>query len=153
LHDAFGSVLTMDLPQDVYRAMTRHAHRCLPEEACGLVAFDPGGQITEAFCLTNLDHSPSAFTVDPGEHFQSLDEAERRGWVIGGSFHSHPRSAAAPSRTDVERALEPEWLYLIIGRVTEVPEVRAWRIRSGKATEEPLRVTAPRGTQGVGTCR
>lgn len=116
-----------------------HALAMLPEEACGLLAVDSDGCVRHAYCLTNVDRSSSSFTLDPDEHYASLVDAESRGWVLGGSFHSHPRTAAVPSHTDVARALETDWVYLIVGLADpESPEVRAWQIRRGTATEEPI---------------
>jgi [CysO sulfur-carrier protein]-S-L-cysteine hydrolase len=105
---------------------------------------DTDGCVRRAYCLTNVDRSPSSFTLDPDEHYASLVDAESSGWVLGGSFHSHPRTAAVPSQTDVVRALEPEWVYVIVGlSAPGSPEVRAWRIRSGIAAEEPILEGAP----------
>lgn len=116
-----------------------HAVAQYPNEACGLLALDGDGCVRRAYCLTNVDASPVAFTVDPDEHFASLTDAEGMGWSLSGSFHSHPRTAAVPSRTDVTRALEPEWVYVLVGPVEPgPPEVRAWRIRDGVATEEEV---------------
>jgi len=104
-----------------------------------LLAIDGAGEIREAYCLANAERSATAFTVDPDEHFRVLAEAERRGWAIGGVFHSHPASAAVPSRTDVARSLEPGWLHVIVGRAASAtPEVRAWRIEDGVPVEELL---------------
>jgi len=115
-----------------------HARSEYPNEACGLLAVDGDGCVRRGYCLRNVDASPVAFTVDPAEHFASLTDAEEEGWTLGGSFHSHPRTAPVPSRTDVERALEPDWVYVIVGPVDGPIEVRAWRIRDGVATEEPI---------------
>lgn len=56
---------------------------------------------------------------------------------MGGSFHSHPGGPAVPSPRDVEAALDPEWIYLIVGlRVS--PDLRAWSIAGGRAAEVAL---------------
>ena len=128
------------LPSEVYEAMVTHARFCAPEEACGLLAMDRTDSVRMAYCLTNVDHSPSAFTVDPTEHYHALLHAERNGWSLGGAFHSHPASAAVPSRTDVDRALEPDWLYVIVGLADpDRPEVRGWRIDGETVVEVALR--------------
>jgi len=139
-----GTVPGMDLPAAIREAMISHARRCLPEEACGLLAFDGAGALRRAYCLANADHSATGFTVDPDDHFRVLGDAETRGWTVGGVFHSHPVSAATPSRTDIARSLDPTWLHVIVGLVdTDVPDVRGWRITDGEATEEPLVLVPP----------
>jgi proteasome lid subunit RPN8/RPN11 len=122
-------------------AMIRHAEFCAPQEACGLVAVDAAGRARMVYCLTNLDASPVSYTLDPAEHIRALYHAERNGWSLGGVFHSHPAGRAVPSATDVQQALEPEWIYLVVGKEPSGdPEVRGYRIERGRATEVPLRV-------------
>ena len=55
-------------------------------------------------------------------------------------YHSHPRSPAEPSQTDINIAMYPHWLYLIVSLAGEQPEVRAWRIVDGQVDEEELEV-------------
>jgi [CysO sulfur-carrier protein]-S-L-cysteine hydrolase len=56
-----------------------------------------------------------------------------------GIYHSHPRSPAEPSQTDINLAHYPHWLYVIVSLAGE-PNVRAWRIADGKVEEEPVSV-------------
>ncbi|HAX81025.1 MAG TPA: hypothetical protein DCY40_00460 [Actinobacteria bacterium] len=129
------------LPPEVMATIVAHARAVAPEEGCGLLAVDESGEVRHAYCLGNVERSPVRFTIDPDGHFAALRHTEAMGWIIGGDFHSHPRSAALPSRTDVAGALDPDWLHVIVGLAGEVAEVRAWRIRSGEVTEEPVAVT------------
>ena len=126
------------LPRDIQDAVIARSVAALPDEGCGLLAVDVTGAICHAYPLDNVDHSPVRFTVDPDGHFAALQHAESNGWQIGGVFHSHPRTAAAPSRTDVAGALDPNWVHLIVGLGGDVPEVRAWWIRDGEVSEEPI---------------
>jgi len=104
-----------------------------------LLAATPGGRATMAYCLTNLDASPVSYTLDPTGHIKALHHAESNGWHLAAVFHSHPAGAAVPSATDVAGALEPEWLYIVIGMAFPgEPSVRGYRIRDGVITEEPL---------------
>ena len=121
-----GSIgLTLErlkLPAQIHRAVVAHARFCLPEEACGLLATDETGQLRR-------------FTIAPREHFGAIRHAENNGWVIGGSFHSHPESAAFPSARDIDGALDPDWLYLVVGLGNGLPDVRGYRIRGAKVAE------------------
>jgi proteasome lid subunit RPN8/RPN11 len=137
----------MDLPPDIRAAMVAHARFCYPEEACGLLAVDAGGGLRMVYCCTNVERSPVSYTLDPTEHLRAMLHAERNGWVLGGVFHSHTHSPAFPSRTDVARALEPEWLYALVSLDDpDDPDVRGFWIRDGNITEEPL-VVSGGGTQ------
>lgn len=75
--------------------------------------------------------------MPPEEHFAALIDAESRGWMLAGVFHSHPGGSAEPSLTDVTSALDPEWLYLVVSLGDE-PAVLGWRIRGGVVEEAPL---------------
>lgn len=129
----------MHVPILIYEAMVAHARFEFPNEACGLLAADETGALRMCYSLTNTESSQVSYTVDPTEHFRSLQHAERNGWELVGAFHSHTRSAAFPSSTDRRQALEPDWLYVIVGMVESTdPEVRAYRIRDGVVAEEAL---------------
>jgi proteasome lid subunit RPN8/RPN11 len=91
------------------------------------------------YCLTNAEHSESSYTIDPTEHFRALQHAESQGWQLVGAFHSHPRSHAFPSATDLRLAAEPEWYYLIVGLVPS-PEIRGFCLRKGTVSEVRLQI-------------
>lgn len=120
------------LPGQIREAIVRHADFCAPAEACGLLASDAAG-LRMAFALTNTDASPVQYTVAPEEHFGALQFAERRGLTISGSFHSHVASSPVPSAADVAGALDPEWLYLILGHLGS--QLRGYRIKEGAVQE------------------
>lgn len=127
------------LPPQMREAMVAHARFAFPEEACGLLATDGHGALRMVYCTTNIERSATRFTVDPTEHFRAMRHAERNGWEIGGSFHSHPTSPALPSRTDIAGALEPAWVYVIVGLARpDRPEVRAFQIAAGDVVERPV---------------
>ena len=138
----------MDLPEQMREAMVAHARFAYPEEGCGLLASAPGDDgpsLRMVYCLTNATRSPTRYTVAPNEHFRAMRHAESNGWELTGVFHSHTHSAAYPSPTDVQGALEPDWLYVIVGLSDPgAPDVRAYRIRDGHITEEELVVVDDR---------
>lgn len=129
----------MELPGQIRDAMIAHARFVASHEACGLVAVDDDGRLRMAYCLTNVDRSAVRYTVSPYEHLRALLHAERLGWTIGGVFHSHPGASPEPSPVDIAGALEPSWLYFIVGPLPD-PDVRAYRIVSGVPAEVLLEV-------------
>jgi len=131
------------MPLPVYEAIVEHARSAAPDEACGLIAAGPDGRATMAYCLANLDASPVTYTLDPAGHIKALHDAESRGWHLAAVFHSHPAGRAVPSATDIAKALEPDWLYVIVGLAKpDRPSVRGFRIAGGAVTEEPILVEA-----------
>jgi proteasome lid subunit RPN8/RPN11 len=102
------------LPDDIRRRIIDHCLAQLPNEGCGLLAVDRD-RVVEVYPTSNADSSPTSYTIPPQEHYDALTDAESRGWRIGGVFHSHPNGPAEMSSVDLERALEPEWVYVVIG--------------------------------------
>ncbi|MCP3975032.1 MAG: M67 family metallopeptidase, partial [bacterium] len=122
----------------IREALVVHSHFCRPEEACGLLAVDGDGRLRMAYATTNVERSRVRFTVSPREHYGAIRHAENQGWSIGGSFHSHPNSAAFPSARDIAGALDPDWLYLVVGMGNGFPEIRGFRIREYMVDEVAL---------------
>ena len=48
-----------------------------------------------------------------------------------GFYHSHPRSAAEPSPTDLAEASYPDHLYLIVSLAAADPDLGLFRLESG----------------------
>ncbi len=124
----------LHLPEDVRAAIRSHAETSTPNECCGLLASDSSGRIRFAYPLTNCDPTPISYTIDPDEHFAALRHAETRGWELSGVFHSHPEGPATPSLIDVQRALEPGWVYIIVGN----DRLRGFLIRGHEVEEIEL---------------
>lgn len=125
------------LPEDLRQEIVDHCLAELPNEGCGLIAMDDE-RVVKVYPTKNLERSPHGYTVPPEEHFAALTDAESRGWELGGVFHSHPRGTAEPSMVDVAAALDPTWVYLVIGPIEDDVTVRAWAIRDGQASEMQL---------------
>lgn len=101
--------------------------RELPNEACGLLAFD-GDDVMKVYPTTNADASPTSYTVPPDEHYRALVDAEANGWEIGGVFHSHPSGPPTLSDVDRERALDPGWWHLVVGMAGGEPRLEFHRV-------------------------
>ncbi len=87
------------------------------------------------FRSRNLRESPYGYELDPKSLFAANDlDDDGHGVAI---YHSHPRSPAEPSQTDINLAHYPHWIYLIVSLAGE-PDVRAWRINDGHVSEEPI---------------
>lgn len=114
------------LPEDLRQTIVDHCLAELPNEGCGLLAMDGDG-VVAVYPTTNADASPCSYTIPPQEHFDALTDAESRGWEIGGVFHSHPDGPAEMSSIDLERALEPGWIYVVVGFGSGSPNVAVHR--------------------------
>ncbi len=143
LEDAYQSlgVERVTMAREIAEAMFAHAVWAYPSEACGLIAMDAGGEAKMVFCLTNTDGSEHRFTIDPVEHYGCVAYAETAGWHIGGIFHSHTRSEAYPSESDIGGGGDPSWLHVIVGPVVgSNPAVRAFRFDGDGVSEASVTV-------------
>jgi proteasome lid subunit RPN8/RPN11 len=143
LNDAYESlgVERVLLRGAIREAMFAHAVWAYPNEACGLIAVTGEGEVKMVFCLTNTDESEHRFTIDPAEHYGCIAYAERLGWHVGGVFHSHTKSEAYPSESDIGGGGDPDWLHVIVGPVVGPnPEVRAFRFDEGAVSEASVTV-------------
>lgn len=110
------------LPDDLRRRIIDHCLAVLPNEGCGLLAV-ADGRVVGVYPTANEDASPTSYTIPPQEHYDALVHAEAKGWRIGGVFHSHPRGPAAMSSVDLDKALDPEWVYVVVGLGGDEPEL------------------------------
>ena len=118
----------------------QHAREDLPNECCGIVASDDGAAV-KVFRATNAEASPVRYSLDPREQYGITMEIEEQGWELGAIYHSHTRSEAYPSQTDVNLAFYPDAIYLIVSlRNPDDPEVRAFRIADERIEEVVLSV-------------
>ena len=132
---------TLRLTRSQYEIIVGNCYDGLPDEACGLLVGplggdgQPTGAVTEARACRNADASAVTYTVDPRDMLAAMRAAEARGDEIVGVWHSHTRTDAYPSPTDVRQAVDPAWLYVIVSLRDGAPVLRAYRIRGGEIAE------------------
>jgi len=127
------------LGDELRRALIEHARRESPNEMCGVIAGTAnaaeGGTATRWYPARNELASPVLYSIHPEDKlriFLEIDDADEAFWAI---VHSHVRSPAVPSRTDIGLAQWPDSLYVLVSLsddeadpATREPSVRAWRI-------------------------
>ena len=130
------------LPKDLYMEMVAHCIVGLPDEACGLLVGAYGAdEATHLFPTKNAAASAMVYEIDPKEMLGVDRQAQALGADIMGVFHSHTHTAAYPSPTDIEQALDPGWHYVLVSLRDTHPVVRSYRILEGAITEEPVEVS------------
>ena len=134
------------LPAGIRGAMVEHARSEYPNEMCGVIVGDgyaaDGGQVLRWEPARNAEASPMRYAVHPDDLLRltiETDDADEVFWAIA---HSHVRSPAVPSPTDIGIALYPDALYVLVSLAAEEadpstgePSVRAWRILDGGVFE------------------
>jgi [CysO sulfur-carrier protein]-S-L-cysteine hydrolase len=114
-----------------------HAREEAPNECCGYLPLRDGG-VERVERAQSKRRSPYGYELDD-ESLRIVNfELEDQGYGVA-VYHSHPRSAAEPSQTDINLAFYPDWMYVIVSPTHE-PNVRAWWIRDGKVTEEEVEI-------------
>ncbi len=124
------------MSRDQWDEMVSHAREAAPNECCGYLSAR-GGTVGEVFRARSLRDSPYGYELD-SKSLLAANELDDEGYEVG-IYHSHPRSAAEPSQTDINLAQYPHWTYLIVSLQGE-PAVRAWRMVDGRVSEEPIDV-------------
>ena len=113
-------------------ALIGHARDDAPNECCGY-ARAREGRVEEIFRADNLRHSPYGYEID-SKSLLAANELDDEGHEVV-IYHSHPKSPAEPSQTDINLAHYPHWRYVIVSLADE-PSVRCWRIADGGVEEE-----------------
>ena len=111
-----------------------HARADEPNECCGYISARDG-VVADIVRSRNLRESPYGYEIDP-QSLLAANELDDDGYEVA-IYHSHPRSPAEPSQTDINLAHYPHWLYVIVSLAGEA-DVRAWRIADGRVAEEPI---------------
>ena len=120
----------MRIAQALTDQMVAHAREDLPNECCGMV----GGSDDEASVVipvVNSAASPLRFEMDPQGQYNALKAIEDDGREMLAIYHSHTKSAAYPSQTDVNQAANwPDAIYLIVSLEDEdAPEVKGYWLK------------------------
>lgn len=130
------------ISKDDYTKILEHAKKCLPEEACGLIAgeiSDGDKIIRKVYLLTNTDHSNEHFSLDPKEQLSAIKDMRAGGLVPLGNWHSHPESPSRPSEEDKRLAFDKKASYLILSLMNrDAPVLNSFHIDGDTATNEGL---------------
>ena len=131
----------MKISQQLIDEMVAHAREDLPNECCGMI----GGREEEASRIVRVENaaaSPLRYEMDPQGQFDALKRIEGAGEELVAIYHSHTRSAAYPSQTDVNEAVMwPEQVYVIVSLQDEdAPDVKGFWLKDMKIADVDLDV-------------
>lgn len=131
----------MKISQRLIDEMVAHARDDLPNECCGMIG-GRDGEATSVVRVENAAASPLRYEMDPQGQYDALKQIEDGGDELIGIYHSHTRSAAYPSQTDVNEArMWPEQAYVIVSLENEeAPDVKAYDLADLKIADVDLDV-------------
>jgi proteasome lid subunit RPN8/RPN11 len=122
------------IPQRIFDEMVAHCRKGCPYEACGILAGE-GNMVSKIYAMTNIEKSPVSYLLDSKEQFNVMKDMRENNISMVAIFHSHPSSAAYPSRTDVNLAFYEDAVYVIVSLVESAPVIKGFTIREGKIEE------------------
>jgi len=123
------------LAADHLAAVLAQAREEAPNECCGLL-LGHGHRVERVIRGTNIDRSPVTYNMDPQELYRAHRLMESEGFDLTAIYHSHPKTRAYPSSTDIAKATYPDSFYVIVSlQEPDWPEVRAFRIIDGRVSE------------------
>ncbi len=128
------------MARPLFEALIAHALEDAPDECCGMIATRDGEAIA-VHRARNAAASPLRYEIDGMEQYRIQTAIEDAGLDLGAIYHSHTRSAPYPSQTDINLALYPDSLYVIVGvQDRDAAEVRAYAIVDEQVAEARLEV-------------
>jgi [CysO sulfur-carrier protein]-S-L-cysteine hydrolase len=131
----------MKISQALIDEMVAHAREDLPNECCGMIG-GRDGEATSVVRVENAAASPLRYEMDSKGQIQAYNAIAHNGEELIGIYHSHTRSPAYPSQTDVNQAVAwPEQVYVIVSLENEdAPDVKAYDLADLKIADVDLDV-------------
>ena len=133
------------IPRPQYQAILHQLHTVYPQEGCGFLAGhcspDGVGKVKHCYPVENVLHSEVAFAMHPALLVETILAIEAECLDLLAIYHSHPRSAAAPSATDIAQVYDPDVAQLIVSLEDVLrPRGRAFLIQDGQYREIPCTI-------------
>ena len=129
----------MRIAQSLIDEMVAHALADLPNECCGMVGGSDGAAGV-VIPVANAAASPLRFEMDPQGQYNALKRIEEGGGELLAIYHSHTKSAAYPSQTDVNQAVSwPDAIWVIVSlEDPDVPDVKGYWLKDLKIADAEL---------------
>ncbi len=130
----------LEIPASVFDQMVAQAEAAVPVESCGIFAGN-GNRIELLYEMTNVDNSPTHYTMDPAEQFAVVKKMRAAGHKMLGIYHSHPLTPARLSDEDQRLALTPDVAYVVLSlKEAENPHAKVFVVEEGQVGEIPLTI-------------
>ena len=131
----------MRIAQALIDEMVAHAREDLPNECCGMVG-GSDGEASVVIPVANAAASPLRFEMDPQGQYDALKQIEGGGGELLAIYHSHTKSAAYPSQTDVNQAVSwPDAIWAIVSlEDPDAPDVKGYWLKDLRIADAELLV-------------
>ncbi len=130
----------LEIPVSVFDQMVAQARAALPAESCGILAGNDN-RIERLYEMTNIDNSPTHYTMNPAEQFAVVKSMRAAGLKMLAIYHSHPLTPARLSVEDMRLALTPDVAYLVLSlKDTEKPCAKVFVVDQDRTRQVPLTI-------------
>ena len=131
----------MRISQALVDEMVAHAREDLPNECCGMVA-GLDGEATAVIRVENAAASPLRYEMDPKAQYEAWKSIEDDGKELLAIYHSHTKSAAYPSQTDVNQAVAwPDQVYVIVSlEDADAPDVKGYWLKDLRIADAEITI-------------
>ena len=129
----------MKIPREIFDRMLQQARDEEPNECCGLIG-GADGEARTLYPARNAEASPLRYNLEPQDQFRIMEEIDAKGEELAAIYHSHTKSPAYPSQTDINLAAYPGVLYLIVSLADEERPLRGFEIEDGEVDEVELAI-------------
>jgi proteasome lid subunit RPN8/RPN11 len=132
----------MRIPEELIDEIVAHAREDLPNECCGLIA-GRDGVAEVVHRVENAAKSPLRFQMDSQGQYDAWKAIEDAGLEFLAIYHSHTKTEAYPSQTDVNEAVAwPEQVYVIVSLADpDAPEVKGYWLKDGGISDAELDIS------------
>lgn len=130
----------MRIAQSLIDEIVAHSREDLPNECCGLIG-GVDGEAKTVYRTRNEFASPFSYQIHTSDQFRvTQKEIPERGEELLAIYHSHTKSPAYPSQTDLNAAAGwPEPVYVIVSLADpEAPDVKGYWLADMKIAEAEL---------------
>jgi proteasome lid subunit RPN8/RPN11 len=126
------------ITRQIFDQLVAHARSEEPNECCGMIGgFDESA--STFYPARNRFSSPMRFELDSRDQIRINNEIDAAGEQLLAIYHSHPKTEARPSQTDVNLASWwPGVLWVITSLANEQPAIRAFAIDGAEVEEVDL---------------
>jgi len=133
-------MLKLNIPNHIFERMVEQARSEAPIEACGILA-GKEGKVEKIYKMTNTNRSSDHFMMEPKEQFAVVKDIRSSGLEMLAIYHSHPETPARPSAEDIQLALTPDVIYVIISLQNSTnPAMMGFLIEDGNVNDVTVEI-------------
>lgn len=124
-----NTIEAISIPKKIVQSLLHHAQQTPTQEVCGLIS-SQNNKPYHCYPIKNTAQQPECFfNLDSQQQIQTMSQMRENNEQLFAIYHSHPKTPAIPSITDIEQANYPDALYIIISlNIKGVLQLRAYKL-------------------------